>query len=196
MKLFIIISVSLVFIFFIAQAFVMNSTKKTETHNYKVIKNYGGFEVRRYEPAIFSYVVMQSDSYKSTSSNGFRTLAGYIFGGNDRNQQIAMTTPVAMTKTDSVTMKFKVPESMSLEDLPKPNDSRVRFQSEPAKTVAAISFGGWSSDARIEEYTQKLKELLAKENIEHTGRFSYLGYNPPFELINRRNEVVVELEGN
>jgi hypothetical protein len=34
---------------------------------------------------------------------------------------------------------------------------------------------------------------LEKHNLTHTGKFSYLGYNPPFEVINRRNEVAVEL---
>jgi len=194
MKIFLIISISLVIIFLISQAFVMNATNKTETHAYTVVKDYKDFEIRTYEPALFSYVVMKSDSYKSVSNQGFRTLAGYIFGGNEKNQKIAMTTPVAMQMSDSVTMKFKVPASMSMEDLPKPVNSNIRFANEPAKTVAAITFSGWSSDERIAEYTAKLTELLEKNQIAHTGKFSYLGYNPPFELTNRRNEVIVELK--
>jgi len=62
------------------------------------------------------------------------------------------------------------------------------------KTVAAITFDGWATDARIAEYTEKLKDLLAKNNIAYTGNFSYLGYNPPYEVVNRRNEVVVDVE--
>jgi hypothetical protein len=34
---------------------------------------------------------------------------------------------------------------------------------------------------------------LAKAKIAHTNAFTFLGYNPPFEVVNRRNEVVVEL---
>jgi hypothetical protein len=30
-------------------------------------------------------------------------------------------------------------------------------------------------------------------NLQHNNHFSYLGYNPPYEMINRRNEIVVEL---
>ena len=104
-----------------------------------------------------------------------------------------MTSPVAMTMEDSVTMKFKIPEGMTLDQMPKPSNSAVRFRSEPEKVVAAIRFGGWSTDERIAEYTQKLKELLAEKGIEHNGNFSYLGYNPPYELINRKNEIIVEL---
>ena len=181
-------------IFIVAQGFIMRSTGKTETHAYTVLKSYDAFEIRKYEPALFSYVVMQSDNYKAVSSNGFRALAGYIFGGNEKNQQISMTSPVTMTMSDSVTMKFKIPEGMDLENMPQPNNPNVRFTAEPEKTVAAITFNGWATDARIAEYTEKLKVLLAKNNIAHTGNFSYLGYNPPFEVVNRRNEVVVDVE--
>jgi hypothetical protein len=35
--------------------------------------------------------------------------------------------------------------------------------------------------------------LLEKHGLKHRGNFSYMGYNPPYEMLNRRNEVVVEL---
>ncbi len=180
-------------VFFAIQFISMRATNKTEGHAYSVLKEFDEFEIRKYEPAMFSYTVMKSDSYKSTSSKGFRALAGYIFGGNDKSQKIAMTSPVTMTMSDSITMKFKIPDGMEMEDLPKPTDDNVRFITEPEKTVAAIRFGGTSNDEKIEKYTQKLKDLLEKEGIEYTGDFSYLGYNPPFEVLNRRNEIVVEV---
>jgi len=193
MKTIIIILSAAALIFFIAQAFIMQSTQKTEKHKYSVLKDFGSFEIRKYEPALFSYVVMQADSYKSVSSKGFGKLAGYIFGGNEKDQKIAMTTPVAMSMDDSVTMKFKIPEGMTLDEMPKPTNAEVRFQSEPEKIVATIRFDGWSSDESIEKNTQKLLQLLAENNIDHNGNISYLGYNPPFELINRRNEIIVEV---
>jgi hypothetical protein len=64
----------------------------------------------------------------------------------------------------------------------------------PAKTVAAISFGGWANDRKIEKYKSKLKSALDAEGIAYTNRFYLLGYNPPFEVINRKNEIIVELE--
>jgi len=36
--------------------------------------------------------------------------------------------------------------------------------------------------------------MLKENDIKHTGRFSVLGYNPPYEFLFRRNEVIVELE--
>lgn len=193
MKTFAIILLILGVLFVISQIVIKRATKKTEEHKYTVVKEYESFEVRRYEPAIFSYTVMQSDAYQNVSSKGFRRLAGYIFGGNDKNQSIAMTTPVSMDMEDSITMKFKIPEGMNMEDLPTPNSSDVKFVEEPEKVVAAIRYGGKSTDEKIKKYTNLLKEALEKEGLEHTGHFSYLGYNPPYEVIGRRNEVIVEL---
>ena len=34
---------------------------------------------------------------------------------------------------------------------------------------------------------------LVKEKLNYINKFSFLGYNPPYEVMNRRNEVVVEL---
>lgn len=193
MKALLITVLVLVVVFLVAQIFLMRSTSKTEGHDYTILKTYDDFEIRKYKPALFSYVVMQAADYKTVSSKGFRSLAGYIFGGNDKNQKIAMTSPVTMTMEDSVTMKFKIPEGMELETMPQPNNPNVRFSAEPEKTVAAISFGGWATDARIAENTQKLRELLKKNNIQTIGSFSVLGYNPPYEVFNRKNEIVVEL---
>ena len=47
---------------------------------------------------------------------------------------------------------------------------------------------------KIKFYSKKLGELLDEENIEHYGVYSFLGYNPPFEVFNRRNEITVELK--
>ena len=180
-------------IFIVLQAFSVRTTKQTEQYAYEVLKEYKDFEIRKYEPAIFSSVTMASSSYRENSGQGFRTLAGYIFGGNERNQKIAMTSPVAMQMDDSMTMSFMVPSEMDMDDLPKPNDGRIKFTHEPSKVVAAIRFGGWSSDEKIEEYTQQLKDALEREGLSYKAPFTYLGYNPPYEMVNRRNEIMVEL---
>ena len=59
--------------------------------------------------------------------------------------------------------------------------------------VAAISFSGWTNDKKIEMYKQKLKSALEAEGIAYTDRFYFLGYNAPYEVFNRKNEVIVEL---
>jgi hypothetical protein len=64
---------------------------------------------------------------------------------------------------------------------------------EPAKTVAAITFGGWANDEKIKMYKDKLNAALKAKGITHTNKFYLLGYNPPFEVFNRKNEIIVEL---
>jgi hypothetical protein len=193
MKTVAIVALVLGILFVISQIVIKRATNRTEGHQYTVLKEYEDFEIRKYESALFSYTVMQADAYKNVSSTGFRRLAGYIFGGNDKNQKIAMTSPVAMSMDDSITMKFKIPDGLSSDELPKPTNPEVHFTEEPEKIVAALRFGGKTTDARIATNIEKLKRALSEENIEHTSHFSYLGYNPPYEVIGRRNEVIVEL---
>lgn len=195
MKTTLIITIIILAIMIITQSFVAKSTKNTEEHAYTVLKVYDQFEVRKYAPALFSGVKLASKGYRESSGTGFRVLAGYIFGGNEKNQQIAMTTPVVMQLGDSTKMYFKVPDGYTLEKLPQPNDSNIVFEQQEEKIMAAIRFSGWASDEKIKHYTAVLKEALIKENLAHTNAFRFLGYNPPYELVNRRNEVAVELVG-
>ncbi|MFY0673331.1 MAG: heme-binding protein [Bacteroidia bacterium] len=180
-------------IFIIIQAFAMSNRSSIEEYSYKVVETYDGFEIREYEASLFTSVKMATNKYEQASSAGFRVLAGYIFGNNSESQKIAMTSPVAMTMNDSMTMMFMVPKNIEKDELPKPNDSRIILQEEPAKTVAAIRFSGWANNNKLEKYKKKLSDLLEIENIAHTGNFMYLGYNPPYDVVNRKNEVIVEI---
>jgi hypothetical protein len=172
----------------------MNGQRNIETYPYVVNKKYDTFEIRNYEATLFTSVQLSGNKYEDASSKGFSLLAGYIFGGNKQNEKIAMTSPVAMSLEDSMTMMFMVPKKFNKETLPEPNQSQIKFREEPAKTIAAISFGGWANDEKIEKYKQKLKSALDTENIAYTNRFYFLGYNPPYEVFNRKNEIIVELK--
>lgn len=194
MKTITIILVVLVVLFVLLQILVSRSTNKTEGHAYKVLKEYEKFEVREYEPALFSYTVIKSKTYKDASSRGFRTLAGYIFGGNDKKQKISMTSPVSMTMSDSMTMKFKVPDGIDMDELPKPISGEVQFRVEPVRIMAAMRFKGSVDDEKLSQEITKFKNLLKENNIDHFGNFSYLGYNPPYQVVSRRNEIVVDVE--
>ena len=195
MKTFLYISIGLTVLFIVSQAFISGSMSKIEKYKYTVLKEFDDFEVRQYEAAMFSSVKMNAKTYEETSSSGFRVLAGYIFGGNDKNEKIAMTSPVVMEMGDTTKMSFMVPSNLKENELPKPNKGRIYFEKQAPKVMAAIRFGGWANDDRIEKYKQKLSLELEKQGLKHTGKFNYLGYNPPYALIARRNEVVVELVG-
>jgi hypothetical protein len=193
MKIISIVLGVLLLIFIGIQLFAIKSQRNIETYPYKVTKTYDSFEIRDYEPTLFTSVKLSTKNYKESSSKGFSILAGYIFGDNDRNEKIAMTSPVAMTLEDPITMLFMVPKKFEKEKLPQPNQPQIVFKKEPAKTVAAISCIGWADDDKIEHYKKKLKFALEKEEIPYTNRFYFLGYNAPYEVFNRKNEVIVEL---
>lgn len=180
-------------IFFLVQSFAIRSVSSVEKHKYNILKKYDDFEIRQYESALFSSVILPASTYEETSNRGFRVLAGYIFGGNETGEKIAMTSPVSMEIGDSTKMSFMVPSYYSETDLPKPNNGTIFFEKKEGSTMAAIRFGGWADDKTIEEFKLKLANLLMKEGLEHNGKFIYLGYNPPYVVIGRRNEIVVEI---
>jgi uncharacterized protein YxeA len=194
MKTVIIILVLILLAFIFVQLYFIHAQKNIETYTYKVKKKYDLFEIRTYEATLFTSVKLSTKGYKNSSSKGFSILAGYIFGNNDRNEKIPMTSPVSMSLEDSMTMMFMVPKEFNKNMLPKPNQSGIEFKEEPAKTFAAIRFSGWANDTKIEKYKQNLKAALDAEGISYTNRFYFFGYNAPYEVFNRINEVLVELQ--
>lgn len=194
MKLVKIILVIILVLFIFVQLYFIIAQRNIETYPYVVKKKYDQFEIRSYEATLFTSVQLSTKGYKNSSSKGFSILAGYIFGNNERNEKISMTTPVSMSLDDSTTMMFMVPKKLNKETLPKPNQSGIEFKEEPAKLIAAISFGGWANDDKIEKYKQELKVALNAEGIKYTNKFYFFGYNAPYEVFNRKNEVIVELQ--
>lgn len=193
MKILSIIALVLVVLLAASQLWAYGQVRSIEMYPYAVLKTYPDFGTRRYQAANFIYVTMDAESYRASSGKGFRKLAGYIFGGNATGQKIAMTSPVEMEMDSVVTMKFMLPAEHDPKDLPAPNNAEVRFTTEQERTLAAITFGGFADDARILEHKDRLFAALEREGIAHTGQWSFLGYDPPYRLVGRRNEVVVEL---
>ena len=194
MKIVTIILLIILIAFIILQLYLINGQRNIERYPYIVKKKYKRFEIRNYEATLFSSVKLSTKGYKNSSSKGFSILAGYIFGNNERNEKIAMTSPVSMSLEDSMTMMFMVPKKYNKDLLPKPNQSGIEFKQEPVKTVAAIRFSGWANDTKIEEYKQKLIAALDAEAIKYSNKFYFFGYNAPYEVFNRKNEVIVELQ--
>jgi hypothetical protein len=191
----ILISVGVILLGFLAvQAYAMSTSRNIESYPYTVIQKYGDFEIRQYEASLFTSFTIPTDKYEEASGQGFSALAGYIFGGNERNEKIAMTSPVAMSLEDSMTMMFLVPKTYKKEDLPKPNTENIKFTEMPAKKVAAITFGGWADSEKIDQYQAELLKALDREGIAYTNKSYFLGYNPPFEMVGRKNEVIIELK--
>jgi len=136
-----------------------------EEPQYAVFLREGACEVRDYQAAIAAEVSVTGDQ-RTAVRKGFRLLAGYIFGGNRRQQSIAMTAPVAQQRTSEMiamtapvtqtqsdgawVVRFTMPGAYSLETLPEPNDPNVKLRAVAPARFAVIRFSGLVSSAYVE----------------------------------------------
>lgn len=169
---------------------------QTPTQPYRLVKKSGEMEIRFY-PSAIEASVQKNGEYKQMMNNGFRDLAGYIFGGNEEKQKIAMTAPVksVLDEKGSGEITFVMPEGFKLESKPKPNASHIQFRETEPVYTASLTFGGFANKEKMGRKSEALLELLKKEGLSPSGNVQYLYYNPPFQLFGRKNEVLVELTG-
>ena len=188
------ILLSIVVVFILFQSFVYMSSSKTKEQPYTVLEKDGDIEIRMYPSATLATVQSTAKSYSEMASPGFRTLAGYIFGGNESETQISMTSPVHVEISDSLSsMSFVMPEGYDMNNLPKPNNAKVILSKTKEQVVAAIRFRGFADDTDREKHKEELAAYLNSKGIKTKGNFKFLGYNPPYQLVGRRNEVVIEI---
>ncbi|MCM0042858.1 MAG: heme-binding protein [Algoriphagus sp.] len=169
--------------------------KGIETPNYKVIKTLGDVEIREYPQMILAQTKLGGKRYESNGNKGFGVVANYIFGGNQQQQKIAMTAPVIMNMSDTeASMSFVMPSQYQLAQLPTPNSTAVSLVSQDSMKLAVLRFGGFSSDEKIAKHAQILTQVLEKNNIRTKGALLFMGYNAPWDVINRRNEVAFQID--
>ena len=105
-----------------------------------------------------------------------------------------MTSPVHMDISDSASsMSFVMPSEYDKDNLPLPTNPDIKIQTTADEYVAALRFGGFASDKNIKENTEKLESALKAKSISYYGHFRLLGYNPPYQLFGRRNEIIVSV---
>jgi hypothetical protein len=195
MKAFYVVAGIGVFFLLIQSYKVVSSSLKIETQKYRTVFKDSRYEIRFYPAATFATISSSGTNYKTVASSGFRKLAGYIFGGNEQEKSIAMTAPVRMELSEKgSTMSFVMPEKYSTTDLPKPNDSSVHIVKSNPQYVAVISFSGYADDVKIKENQDALLKILQEKGIVVAGKFTYLGYNAPYQFWSRKNEVVIPIE--
>jgi len=181
-------------VFLVFQLVVSMTTSDIETPKYKVLKKYPRFELRQYESMMLATTNLGPASYDEKASQGFRTIASYIFGKNKSNEKIAMTAPVIYHADSISTLSFVVPRSKTEESMPVPIDSNLTFVVQAPKLLAVLDFGGFINDEKLAARMAELKKAVLKEGFQIKGKGYFFGYNPPWQLIGRKNEVAFELE--
>jgi hypothetical protein len=152
---------------------------------YRLIKLLDKVEIRIYKNLIIAKV----DGYGDA---GFDILFNYISGNNTINANLEMTSPV-LSEKDSIA--FVMPEEYTLENIPKPNDERIKIQQIPERQVAALKFSGrWTTSNFTKKSKQLLKELQASK-IKTKGNIFIMRYSGPLTPgFMRRNEVATEID--
>lgn len=171
---------------------LVRNTKNTPMQQYSVEQAESDIEIRRYAPYLKASV-WGSGSYQEISYRSFQRLAGYIFGGNVNREQIAMTSPVAMKYTDQSESKAEFSFVMPHSDVPPPLDSSVVMHQVPSFRAASIRFGGMAGPETFRNKEAQLKNWLDANGLTYIPEAEWLRYNPPFQLVQRRNEVLIRL---
>ena len=166
-----------------------------EEPEYEELADTPDYEIRRYEPYVVAEVDVQGES---ADSQGFRTLAGYIFGDNQSSEKMAMTAPVESREADAqdaVTYAFVMESKYTLETLPTPNNERIRIREKPARVVAVRRFSGRWTEKNMAKHERALLESLATDGITASGVVELARYNGPFTpWFLRRNELIVAVD--
>lgn len=180
-----------------------------ETPKFKLVKKTEIYEIREYEPQIRAEVDINTEEL--STSSGFQSLAGYIFGDNVSSSSIEMTAPVTTQKNEVIemtapvttqkknnttTMAFILPSKYkSLKDLPTPNNKHVRLVQDEPQTMAVLTFGGSWDEETVKEKEKELRNALEKDNVEISNPSPLLfRYNPPFTLwFLRTNEIAFKI---
>jgi len=187
----------------------------TEQPPYEVVGRVGDAEIRRYAPQIAAEAVVEGP-VETARNEGFRRVAGYIFGDNTAKASVAMTAPVvqgreaaggsqsiAMTSPvvqqpaggESWSIQFIMPSKYTLATLPQPNDPRVRLVEIPARTFAVVRFSGLGKADAVAQHEKALDAALAGSSWRAVGEPVTWYYDPPWTVpFLRRNEVARPVE--
>jgi effector-binding domain-containing protein len=169
---------------------ILYAFRSSYSTKYSILKTVGSVEIREYPKSLFASYY----SKNSGDNSKFKVLANYIFGGNDRDEQIGMTSPVSIKiSSKNKEMLFLMPFRYNDTNIPKPNNNEIKIISIEKRKVATLSFSGYANDEKVENKKQELIETLKNHSIEHSNEFELLVYDSPYKLLNRRNEVLVVL---
>ena len=185
----------------VKQASNLQQTPELETPKYTTLVRSRDYEIRQYD----SYIVCETNTSSSdvTTGDGFNTLAGFIFGNNEKEEKMNMTTPVYTTSPKGgdnegkAKMQFVIEKSKyeSTKDVPAAGTDNVAIKEAMGAVCAAMSVPGLPLESDVREVESKLRKALAQDGIEVEEGYELARYNEPFVLPPfRRNEVLIRLK--
>jgi len=196
-------------IFIFVNLFFWIKLMAIETPKYTIIKEDDSFQIREYTEYVTSEVEVEG-TFDEAGSRAFRLLFDYISGNNSKQQKIRMTAPVEQkTQGEKISMtapveqkgrdgkyviSFVLPQTLSLDTAPIPNNPRVVLKNNPVRRLASITYSGFWSENNYLENHARLMGWVAAQRLKIKGEPIYARYNSPFSLwFLRRNEILVEV---
>lgn len=161
----------------------LTMAQKYETQPFEVIKTIEEAELRFY-PSVM----------KIQSNGDFGSLFRYISGANEAGQKIAMTTPVQMgTPEGEPVMQFVLPKKFNNENTPSSSNGTVKVIESEEGMYLALSYGGYTMDWRERKAAERLRTIANQHGIELIGAPILMVYNSPYQVFNRKNEVLFKV---
>ena len=130
------------------------------------------------------------------ATQGFQRLFSYIQGANADGVAIPMTAPVTVAVTPGpgptcgtdFTVSFFVPPGAAP---PAPTSPALFVRAERSADVYVATFGGWADEKEVIKHAAALAATLAAAGVHvaAAGGFTTAGYDSPFRLLERHNEI-------
>eukprot|EP00484_Ammonia_sp_Unknown_P013864 CAMPEP_0197072184 /NCGR_PEP_ID=MMETSP1384-20130603/209971_1 /TAXON_ID=29189 /ORGANISM="Ammonia sp." /LENGTH=204 /DNA_ID=CAMNT_0042510999 /DNA_START=56 /DNA_END=667 /DNA_ORIENTATION=- len=157
-------------------------------------------EIRIYESAMWASTVVANTDFKDAEDTGFQRDFDYIDGDNSAQEKINMTSPVSTYVqpaqgpfcTTNFTVSFYVPYAYQPPNAgpPKPSQADVQLVTLPQLTVGVLSFDGFGEQDVVIAEAATLSKLLSQSGLQYDQEnWFYAGYDPPFRITGRHNEV-------
>jgi hypothetical protein len=179
-----------------------------EQPRYETVETADNIEIRDYAPMIVAETDVSGER-RTAIGEGFRTIAGYIFGNNLSSLKVPMTAAVTQQASEKIAMtapvtqqgdgetwhvRFVMPANYTMDTLPKPKNPAVKIKEIAAKRFAVIRFSGWAGDESLKRRTEELDAFIKSKNLKPLSAPTYAYYNPPWTLpFFRRNEIMIEI---
>jgi len=179
-----------------------------EEPRYEVLLSEGGVELRRYQKMLLARTYV-AGTRKSAVEEGFRRLAGYIFGENhvtttlsptmpghvsgETNETLSMTSPVFQEQAiDGWTLSFFLPSNQTFKTAPRPNDPSVKLKEVASRLVAVKAYAGNNTEERRAEAARALCAWVERNSYVPESPVFWAQYNAPFIIpFFKKNEAQV-----
>lgn len=171
--------------------------------SYEVVQENDLYEIRSYEAySVISTAVSSETDVMAldgmAAGSAFNSLASYIFGANDEEKVMEMTTPVTTTSAGDMRFYLNADDN---ERIPQPDknsddDSNLEIVRIPASLLAIRKFTGFVTDGEVARQKDTLLQALEMDGVEldvaHGAIVPHIvfQYNPPYTIpMVRRNEI-------